>query len=110
VRFFGAAVMTGRAPTIGSFEQLDDRRGMKAQRDTLARRQQRRVAADQAAIRSRTAAFEQQLALAPARTWREAADKARYLLMLFAASPVCGDPRRQKLIHSVLADFDRLAR
>jgi hypothetical protein len=83
---------------------------MKAQQDTIARRQRRRVAADQAAIRSRTAAFEQQLARECARTWPEAADKARYLLMLFAASADCCDPRRKQLVQSVLADFERLAR
>ena len=97
-------------PPSGSCAQLDERRGLRARQDTIARRQERRVAADQAAIRSRTAAFEQQLARAPARTWPEAADKARYLLMLFAASVDCHDPRRKQLVESVLADFERLAR
>jgi hypothetical protein len=99
----------GDLPNSGC-EQLDDRRGMAAQRDTVARRQKQGVAADQAAIRSRTSALEQQLARAPAATWAEAADKARYLLTIFATSPECSDPRRQKLIRSVLSDFDRLAR
>jgi hypothetical protein len=102
--------MIVRAPSTGDCAQLDSRRGLKAQQDTIARRQQRRVAADQAAIRSRTAVFEQQLARAPARTWPEAADKARYLLTLFAASVDCHDPRRKQLVESVLADFERLVR
>ena len=102
--------MTDLDRSSGDCAQLDDRRGLKAQQDTIARRQQRRVAADQAAIRSRTAAFEQQLARAPARSWPEATDKARYLLMLFAASVDCHDPRRKQLVESVLADFERLAR
>jgi hypothetical protein len=102
--------MSDRGEKDGGCAQLDERRGMKAQQETIARRQQRRVAADQAAIRSRTAAFERQLAAAPARTWPEAADKARYLLMLFAASTDCRDPRRKRLVESVLADFARLGR
>lgn len=97
-------------PPNGGCERLDDRRGMTAQRDTVARRQKQGVAADQAAIRSRAAALEQQLARVPAATWAEAADKARYLLTIFAASRECSDPRRQKLIRSVLSDFERLAR
>ena len=40
---------------------------------------------------------------------REAAEKAGYLLNLFAATLAAEDPRRQKLIAAVLADFDRLA-
>jgi hypothetical protein len=38
----------------------------------------------------------------------EAADKARYLIMLFAATAAAEDPRRRQLIADVLADFDRL--
>ena len=36
--------------------------------------------------------------------------RARYLLKLFAATPAGQDPRRQKLIASVLEDFACLAR
>ena len=46
----------------------------------------------------------------PALSWPEAGDKARYLLKLFAATPAGQDPRRQKLIASVLEDFACLAR
>jgi hypothetical protein len=42
--------------------------------------------------------------------WPEAAEKARYLLNLFANSLAAQDPRRQKLIAAVLDDFERLAR
>ena len=41
--------------------------------------------------------------------WHEAAEKARYLLKLFATTQAAQDPRRQKLIATVLADFKRLA-
>jgi len=50
--------------------------------------------------------LESLLAAEPSTTWLEAAEKARYLLMLFAQS---SDPRRQHLIASVLEDFRRLS-
>ena len=50
------------------------------------------------------------LVAAPAANWPEAAEKARYLLNLFANSPIVQDPRRQMLIAAVLADFERLGR
>ena len=37
------------------------------------------------------------------------AEKARCLLNLFAATLAAEDPRRQKLIAAVLADFSRLS-
>jgi hypothetical protein len=54
--------------------------------------------------------LEARLIAALAANWREAAEKARYLLKLFASSPSAQDPRRQKLIAAVLNDFERLAR
>jgi hypothetical protein len=45
----------------------------------------------------------------PATTWADAADKARYLLSLYASSPAAQDPRRQMLIARVLEDFVRLS-
>jgi hypothetical protein len=42
--------------------------------------------------------------------WIDAAEKARHLLNLFAASMDARDPRRQKLIAAVLEDFNRLPR
>jgi len=52
--------------------------------------------------------LEIHLLAAPAANWHEAADKARYLLNLFAITQAAQDPRRQKIIAAVLADFDRL--
>ena len=49
------------------------------------------------------------LIAAPAANWEEAAEKVRYLLNLFAATLTSQDPRRQKLIAAVLADFKRLS-
>jgi len=89
---------------------LDAHRGMAAQKATELRRVTADVAADQAALRARQAELEEILASAPASTWAEAVEKARYLLDLLAKSPVASDPRRRKLIDEVLADFDRLLR
>jgi hypothetical protein len=90
--------------------ELDAHRGMAAQKSTEMRRHLHEVQADQAALRQRQEALEDMLATAPANTWAEASDKARYLLGLYAATPQAQDPRRQKLIADVLADFDRLSR
>ena len=88
---------------------LDEHRGMAAQKATEIRRRLAEVEADQAALRHRQAELEHCLVAAPALTWREAAEKARYLITLFAATPAAQDPRRQKLIASVLDDFDKLS-
>jgi hypothetical protein len=89
---------------------LDDHRGMAAQRATDIRRRHVEVAADQAALRHRQQELEQYLLAAPASTWQEAAEKARYLITLFAETSAAQDQRRQELIANVLGDFDRLSR
>ena len=88
---------------------LDRHRGMAAQKATELRRLLAEVEANETTLRARQKELEVQLALAPATTWSDAAEKARYLLKLFAASPIAADPRRQKLIATVFEDFDRLA-
>jgi hypothetical protein len=88
---------------------LDQRRGMAAQRATDLRRLLANVEADQSALRLRQDELEAHLLAAPAANWREAAEKARYLLNLFATTLTSQDPRRQKLIAAVLADFERLS-
>ncbi len=88
---------------------LDQHRGMAAQKSTDIRRMLAEVEANEQALRRRQDELETQLVAAPAANWREAAEKARYLLNLFAATPTAQDPRRQKLIAAVLADFRRLA-
>ena len=87
---------------------LDGRRGMAAQKQTELRRLLTDVQANEQALRDKQAKLEAQMLAAPASTWEEAAEKARYLLTLFAASPSAEDPRRRKLIAAVLEDFDRL--
>ena len=88
--------------------ELDAHRGMMAQKATEIRRHRAEFEADQAALRIRQEEFERILLAAPATNWQEAIEKARYLLTLFAASTDAQDPRRQKLIQSVLDDFDAL--
>ena len=88
---------------------LDQHRGMAAQKATELRRLLADVEADQKALRLRQDELESHLLAAPAANWHEAAEKARYLLNLFAATLAAQDPRRQKLIDAVIADFERLA-
>ena len=88
--------------------ELDRHRGMSAQKDTETRRHLHEVEADQASLRERQAELEKFLVSAPAANWPEAAAKALYLLELFAVTPEAQDPRRKKLIASVISDFGRL--
>ena len=88
---------------------LDGRRGMAAQKATELRRLLSEVEANQETLRQRQQELEEQLLAAPASGWIEAADKARYLLALFASTPAGQDPRRQMLIARVLEDFMRLS-
>jgi hypothetical protein len=88
---------------------LDRHRGMAAQKATELRRLLADVESDQKALRLRQEVLESHLLASPAANWHEAAEKARYLLNLFAASLTAHDPRKQKLIAAVLADFERLS-
>ena len=87
---------------------LDQHRGMAAQKATDLRRLLAEVKANEKALRTRQDELEAHLIAAPAANWPEASEKARYLLNLFAATLAAQDPRRQRLIAAVLADFDRL--
>jgi hypothetical protein len=89
---------------------LDRHRGMAAQKATDLRRLLAEVADNEQALRATQDELEAQLLAAPASTWEEAADKVRYLLTMFAATPSGQDPRRKTLINAVLDDLDRLAR
>ena len=90
--------------------KLDSHRGMSAQKATDLRRLLAGVEADEKALHSRQEALEKQLIAEPATTWPEAAEKARYLLGLFASTPAAQDPRRKTLIANVLDDFKRLSK
>jgi hypothetical protein len=88
---------------------LDGHRGMMAQKATELRRLLAEVEADEKALRVRQDELEAHLVAAPALSWADAAEKVRYLLKLFAATPTAQDPRRQMLIANVLDDFARLS-
>jgi hypothetical protein len=88
---------------------LDQHRGISAQKATGLRRLLAEVESNEKTLRLRQDELETQLLSAPAANWHDAAEKARYLLNLFAATLGAQDPRRQKLIAAVLADFKRLS-
>jgi hypothetical protein len=90
--------------------ELDQHRGMAAQKATDLRRLLAEVAANEQALRATQDELEAQLIAAPATTWEEAADKVRYLLSVLASSPSGQDPRKQTLIQAVLDDFSRLSK
>jgi hypothetical protein len=89
---------------------LDKRRGMAAQKATSLRRLLSDVEANEKSLRLRQEALETQLIAAPAATWAEAAEKARYLLGLYTAGLTKEDTRQRELVAAVLADFQRLSR
>jgi hypothetical protein len=89
--------------------ELDGHRGMAAQKATEIRRQVADVAAQANALRGRQEALETQMLAGQAATWDEAAQKAIYLIHLFATTAEAQDPRRQKLIAALLEDFRRLS-
>ncbi len=89
--------------------ELDEHRGMAAQKSTELRRRLRVVRIDQARLRRQRDDFERYLRAAPATTWAQVATKARYLLRLYAAMPEAQDSRHQKLIAGTLDDLARLS-
>jgi hypothetical protein len=107
-RMIGAATIVAGAHVTDDPIELDEHRGMSAQKDTQIRRHLHEVQADQASLRERQSELEKFLVSAPAASWPEAAAKALYLLELFAATAEAQDPRRKKLIASVIGDFRRL--
>ena len=82
--------------------ELDEHRGMAAQKSTEIRRRLHHVQADQAALQRRQEEFERHALAAPSTTWAEAAAEARYLILLFAETSEARNPRRQELIAKVL--------
>ena len=88
---------------------LDSHRGMAGPESHRHCRLLAEVEANEKTLRQRQEELETQLVAAPALTWVEAAEKARYLLSLLASASVAQDPRRQKLIANVLEDFTHLS-
>jgi hypothetical protein len=105
----GITALTTRAVVTKQTIDLDKHRGMTAQKATELRRLLSDVEANEKLLRQRQAELEEQLLASPALIWEEAAEKARYLLSLYAGSLNGQDPRRQMLIARVLEDFVRLS-
>jgi hypothetical protein len=82
----------------------------KSVKSTRADRRGRQHEDGVKALRLRQDELEAHLLAAPSTNWCEAAQKARYLLNLFAGSLAAQDPRKQTLIAAVLDDFERLGR
>jgi hypothetical protein len=89
--------------------ELDAHRGMAAQKSTETRRRLREVQADRLASRHRQEEFERYAVATPATSWLAVAERARYLIQLFAATPEAQHPRRQELIAAVLDDLARFS-
>lgn len=88
---------------------LDEHRGMAAQKATVIRRERlHQFQEDQATLRRRQEELEKHLLAAPAETWPDVAVKAEYLIQLFADTPDARDPRRKELIAHTMADLTRL--
>jgi hypothetical protein len=88
---------------------LDQRRGMEAQKATDLRRLLSEVEANERALRLRQEELEAHLADAPAANWEEAAEKARYVLGSMRQRLTAEDTRRRTLVEAVLEDLERLA-
>lgn len=88
--------------------ELDQHRGMAAQKATDIRRQLAEVQANQKALKIRQREFEDFLETTPATSPHEAVTKAKYLIQLYAATPEGSDPRRARLIERSLEELERL--
>ena len=88
---------------------LDQHRGMAAQKATDIRRLLADVEANASVLRDRQSAVESQLLAVPATSWAEAAAKARYVLNLYAAQLAPADAHHRDLVAAVVADFARLS-
>jgi hypothetical protein len=88
--------------------ELDQRRGLGAQKATSSRRLLAQVEANERALRERRDQLEAHLIAAPAANWAEAAEKARYVIGLYAASLGAADTQRHTLVAAVLSDLARL--
>lgn len=103
-------VTAARQETIlGKPNALDEHRAKAKRKAAEVRRRIADVQAEQAALQLGRVELEKFLAAAPALSWRETVEKARYLLTILSGTSAGRDPRRQKLIEIVLEDFRRLS-
>jgi hypothetical protein len=87
--------------------ELDQHRGMAAQKATDTRRLTAESKENQLALQVQRDELESQL-MSPAANWREAAAKARYVIGLYAETLGVGDTKHRTLVNAVLADLKRL--
>jgi hypothetical protein len=88
---------------------LDQHRGMNAQKATDLRRLLADVKTNERALRRRQDELEAHLVAAPAANWAEVAEKVRYVLGLYVATLAPEDTRGRTLVAAVLEDLERLA-
>ena len=88
---------------------LDQHRGMSAQKATDIRRVLADVEANAKLLRDRKSAVERQILVVPSTSWDEAAAKARYVLNLYADQLAPDDTHHRDLIAALVADFARLS-
>ncbi len=72
------------------------------------RRLRLEVEAEPAVASMRRQELEALFATSPSLTWPEAAEKARYLIGLFAGTAEAATPLRRRLVTSALKDVERL--
>lgn len=89
---------------------LDEHRDVVRQRAIENRRLLNGVLIDQSRLRERQDEIENDLILTPATTLAETADKARYLIQLFAASPEAQIGNRRALVKQVIDELSRLGK
>jgi hypothetical protein len=89
---------------------LDQHRGMKAQKATELRRLLADVEANERALRLRQDELQAHMVAAPAANWGEAVEKVRYVLGLYTTGLASEDTRGRALVAAVLEDLERLAR
>jgi len=88
--------------------ELDDHRDKVTRRAAEIRIRMQELQIDQELMQCRQEDLEELLLDVPAKTWREAAMTAQYLLQLFAATPEGQIPSRKKLIEQAFDDLARL--
>ena len=84
---------------------LDQHRGMAAQKATDIRRILADVENTAKDLRDRHAVLENQLLSVPAASWPEAAAKARYIFNLYAAGLGSDDTRHRDLVTAVTCEL-----
>ena len=90
--------------------ELDEHRGMAAQKATDIRRVVAEVEVNAKLLRDTQGVLETQILAAPATSWPEAVAKARYVLNLYSASLAPNDTHHRDLVAAVLADLTRLSK